>query len=48
MSANLHQIAAELRDAAGIVARSYDASVRPPWPAIVVLDEVLRKVERPR
>ena len=39
---------AELREAASIVVRSYDASDCPTWPAVVVLAEVLHRLEATR
>jgi len=39
---------AELLDAASIVVRSYDASDCPTWPAVVVLAEVLQRLEAKR
>ncbi len=42
------QILVDLREAAAIVACSFRAAGRSPWPAIVVLNEVLQRLEEKR
>jgi hypothetical protein len=42
------QVLVDLREAAAIVTCSFGAAGRPPWPAIVVLNEVLQRSEAKR